>query len=107
MGDHDDDREHDRAPATPAVTPTPPAAPAVTGELVPLRRPVRRLGNGGVVERWSGGRTPDRRPDREREPEPDLSSPLRRSDVDEWGRSEAMRSLARAVFGPVYRNWFR
>lgn len=31
----------------------------------------------------------------------------RRSDVDEWGRSEAMRSLARAVFGPVYRNWFR
>jgi 1-acyl-sn-glycerol-3-phosphate acyltransferase len=31
----------------------------------------------------------------------------RRSDVDEWGRSEAMRSLARAAFGPFYRNWFR
>ena len=31
----------------------------------------------------------------------------RRSDVDEWGRSERMRSLARQVYGPVYRNWFR
>ena len=31
----------------------------------------------------------------------------RMSDVDEWGRSENMRALARAVYGPVYRNWFR
>jgi len=31
----------------------------------------------------------------------------RRSDVDEWGRSERMRSLARLLYGPVYRNWFR
>jgi 1-acyl-sn-glycerol-3-phosphate acyltransferase len=39
------------------------------------------------------------------EPEPD--SELRRSDVDEWGRSEHMRELARRIYDPMYRNWFR
>jgi 1-acyl-sn-glycerol-3-phosphate acyltransferase len=38
-------------------------------------------------------------------PEP-LEDP-RRSDVDEWGRSERMRSLARAAFQPFYEHWFR
>jgi 1-acyl-sn-glycerol-3-phosphate acyltransferase len=31
----------------------------------------------------------------------------RRSDVDEWGRSEHMRELARRVYDPLYRRWFR
>lgn len=31
----------------------------------------------------------------------------RRSDVDEWGRSEHMRGIARSVYGPVYEKWFR
>ena len=31
----------------------------------------------------------------------------RRSDVDEWGRSEHMRALARRVYGPLYRTWHR
>ncbi|HVF31919.1 MAG TPA: lysophospholipid acyltransferase family protein [Acidimicrobiales bacterium] len=31
----------------------------------------------------------------------------RRSDVDEWGRSEKMRTLARLLYEPVYENWFR
>ena len=31
----------------------------------------------------------------------------RLGDVDEWGRSERMRALARRLYGPVYRNWFR
>ena len=31
----------------------------------------------------------------------------RRSDVDEWGRSEHMRELARQVYGPMYRSWHR
>ena len=31
----------------------------------------------------------------------------RRSDVDEWGRSEHMRQFIRRCYGPVYRNWFR
>ena len=31
----------------------------------------------------------------------------RRSDVDEWGRSEHMREIARMVYGPLYRSWHR
>ncbi len=31
----------------------------------------------------------------------------RRSDVDEWGRSEKMRALARQLYQPLYENWFR
>ncbi|HVF31463.1 MAG TPA: lysophospholipid acyltransferase family protein [Acidimicrobiales bacterium] len=37
---------------------------------------------------------------------PDLADP-RRSDVDEWGRSEKMRALARQVYRPIYERWFR
>jgi 1-acyl-sn-glycerol-3-phosphate acyltransferase len=38
-------------------------------------------------------------------PEP-LDDP-RRSDVDEWGRSEHMREIARTIYGPLYRSWHR
>jgi 1-acyl-sn-glycerol-3-phosphate acyltransferase len=38
-------------------------------------------------------------------PEP-LPDP-RRSDVDEWGRSEHMRRMARALYEPIYSTWFR
>jgi len=38
--------------------------------------------------------------------EPAASSP-RLSDVDEWGRSEHMREVARRVYDPLYRHWFR
>jgi 1-acyl-sn-glycerol-3-phosphate acyltransferase len=31
----------------------------------------------------------------------------RHSDVDEWGRSERMRTLARQLYQPIYENWFR
>jgi 1-acyl-sn-glycerol-3-phosphate acyltransferase len=31
----------------------------------------------------------------------------RLSDVDEWGRSERMRALARTLYEPLYRRWFR
>ena len=31
----------------------------------------------------------------------------RRGDVDEWGRSEHMRSVARQIYDPIYRRWFR
>ncbi len=42
------------------------------------------------------------------EPEPE-PPPVdeRLSDVDEWGRSERMRSLARRVYAPIYEKWFR
>src|SRR5947209_8737241 len=29
------------------------------------------------------------------------------SDVDEWGHSEHARELARRLYGPLYRRWFR
>jgi len=41
---------------------------------------------------------------------PEESTPAhdpRTSDVDEWGRSERMRELARRLFDPLYRRWFR
>ncbi len=31
----------------------------------------------------------------------------RRSDVDEWGRSDHMRELVRQLYGPMYRSWHR
>jgi 1-acyl-sn-glycerol-3-phosphate acyltransferase len=37
-------------------------------------------------------------------PEPDDP---RRSDVDEWGRSEHMRSIVRRLYNPMYKYWFR
>ena len=55
---------------------------------------------------------PEDRPDNvsllpvRRWPEPELDDP-RTSDVDEWGRSENMRRLARAAYDPIYRRWFR
>ncbi|MET0805091.1 MAG: hypothetical protein ABW009_14440, partial [Acidimicrobiales bacterium] len=33
--------------------------------------------------------------------------PARQGDVDEWGRSEHMRELARKLYDPIYRSWFR
>jgi 1-acyl-sn-glycerol-3-phosphate acyltransferase len=36
----------------------------------------------------------------------DLEDP-RLSDVDEWGRSEHMRALARTLYEPIYSKWFR
>ncbi|MFV0318258.1 MAG: lysophospholipid acyltransferase family protein [Microthrixaceae bacterium] len=40
-------------------------------------------------------------------PGDDADSEPRRSDVDEWGRSEHMREIARRVYDPIYRHWFR
>ena len=45
------------------------------------------------------------KPEPEVEPEP-LADP-RHSDVDEWGRSERMRGLARQLYGPLYDRWHR
>jgi 1-acyl-sn-glycerol-3-phosphate acyltransferase len=45
------------------------------------------------------------------DPEPEVLSEERPeprfSDVDEWGRSEHMRAIARKLYDPVYRRWFR
>ena len=87
-------RRHRSAPRR---TPTGPAAGADTAvrggpvESEPRRhRPV-------LSSRW-----PD--------PGPTRTGPAddpRRSDVDEWGRSEHMRSLVRRLYDPMYKHWFR
>ncbi len=41
------------------------------------------------------------------EPEVNLPPDPRRSDVDEWGRSEHMRSVVRRLYNPIYKYWFR
>ncbi|MFN8051057.1 MAG: 1-acyl-sn-glycerol-3-phosphate acyltransferase [Acidimicrobiales bacterium] len=40
-------------------------------------------------------------------PRTDDDSLIRHGDVDEWGRSESMRRLARQVYDPIYSKWFR
>jgi len=37
----------------------------------------------------------------------DLDDAVRHGDVDAWGRSEHMRQIARTIYDPVYRHWFR
>lgn len=46
-------------------------------------------------------------PVRPPEPEPEPLPDPRRGDVDEWGRSDRARALARKLFDPIYRRWFR
>ena len=39
--------------------------------------------------------------------DPDQLEELRMSDVNEWGRSEHMREIARRLYDSIYRHWFR
>lgn len=39
--------------------------------------------------------------------EPGPTADPRRSDVDEWGRSQHVRDLLNTVYEPLYRHWFR
>jgi 1-acyl-sn-glycerol-3-phosphate acyltransferase len=42
-------------------------------------------------------------------PDPDVGhdESVRAGDVDAWGRSERIRALARTLYDPFYRHWFR
>jgi 1-acyl-sn-glycerol-3-phosphate acyltransferase len=40
-------------------------------------------------------------------PETESTQGERLSDVDEWGRSEHVRAIARRLYAPLYNNWFR
>src|SRR5437879_12345973 len=42
-----------------------------------------------------------------RQPEAEPLPDPRQSDVDEWGRSENIRALARRLYDPLYRQLFR
>ncbi|CAN5442314.1 hypothetical protein BH10ACT1_BH10ACT1_34030 [soil metagenome] len=55
--------------------------------------------------RRSGALVPVDLPPEVEEAEP-LADP-RRSDVDEWGRSQHMRELAHRIYAPIYDSWFR
>ena len=50
-----------------------------------------------------GGALVPLRPLEEPPPQPDL----RRSDVDEWGRSESTREAFRRIYSVLYKHWFR
>jgi 1-acyl-sn-glycerol-3-phosphate acyltransferase len=41
------------------------------------------------------------------DPEDEPPQDPRRSDVDEWGRSESMRAWVRRLYAPLYEKWFR
>lgn len=57
-----------------------------------------------VAKTSSGALVPVPRP----APSPESDEANRRlSDVDEWGRSEHMRELARKIYAPIYERWFR
>lgn len=43
----------------------------------------------------------------EEEPRQPPDTEIRHGDVDEWGRSERMRALARQLYDPIYSRWFR
>ncbi|MFN7151070.1 MAG: lysophospholipid acyltransferase family protein [Microthrixaceae bacterium] len=55
----------------------------------------------------TAARTSSNLPVRRTHSDPDQLDDHRISDVNEWGRSEHMRELARRLYDPVYRNWFR
>lgn len=76
----------------------PEARPPGTGTLPDMPRPTAEAPRAGHL-------LPVHVP-AEAPPEPELDDP-RRSDVDEWGRSERMRTLARRLLGPFYDHWFR
>jgi 1-acyl-sn-glycerol-3-phosphate acyltransferase len=40
-------------------------------------------------------------------PDEGVDGSLRQGDVDRWGRSESVRELARTIYDPLYRYWFR
>lgn len=85
-----------RAPRTAAAKAAarPARAPIADAEVVAPLRAVPSAGNALV---------PVPRP--ESAPAP-LADP-RRSDIDEWGRSERVRALIRTAYEPLYRHWFR
>ncbi|MGH9124899.1 MAG: 1-acyl-sn-glycerol-3-phosphate acyltransferase [Acidimicrobiales bacterium] len=57
--------------------------------------------------RRSASIVPLRAPEPEAAPDEAVAPDLRLGDVDEWGRSERVRSLVRTLYEPVYRHWFR
>lgn len=71
--------------------------------------PLRSAVDNSAIEQLSVASTalvpvPQSEPD---EPEGARDPLVRRGDVDPWGRSERIRSIARTVYDPLYKYWFR
>ena len=81
-----------RPPRT--TTTSEPVAEPNTAERAPVVEEVSTTGRALV---------PVPKPAESREPLPDP----RRSDIDEWGRSQRVRDLTKAIYDPIYRRWFR
>ncbi len=92
-----------------------------TPPIAPVVRPVRDPGDtatdtsagAGVVDLTGTDEQSERRVSLVPAPRPerlDLTEhehELRRGDVDAYGRSERMRALARRLYDPMYKYWFR
>ncbi len=71
----------------------------------PASAPVIEITESGDQSTRSVALVPAPRPERlDLEP---AESGIRRGDVDAWGRSEQMRAIARRLYDPMYRHWFR
>ena len=91
------------ASARPAPAPSDPPARRTTRTRPPTSRSAATTG--GVGSAPTGNalvHLPSAMPS---DSEPKLDE--RSTDVDEWGRSEHMRELARRLYDPIYRTWFR
>ncbi len=86
-----------------------PARTAKPSAPRPKKAPAPTLTSADEVEvlPTDASRTESYLPARREYDDPDHLEPDRLSDVNEWGRSEHMRELARKLYDPVYRNWFR
>jgi 1-acyl-sn-glycerol-3-phosphate acyltransferase len=73
--------------------------------------PLRSNGDAGAATPLVGTGTslvPVPAAELEPDPDPGAHDPDERmGDVDPWGRSERMREIARTVYDPLYRYWFR
>ncbi len=93
----------DTPPIAPVVQPVPDPVETVTD--IPTGADVVDLTGADAQSARQVSLVPAPRPERldltQREHE------LRRGDVDAYGRSERMRALARRLYDPMYRYWFR
>jgi 1-acyl-sn-glycerol-3-phosphate acyltransferase len=94
---------HETDQTTDAVEPSPPSTPSVGA---PVSTPASQESSASLSDRTSrpgASSLPVAVPRSDDVPPDDP----RRSDVDEWGRSEHMRSVVRRIYNPLYRRWFR
>jgi 1-acyl-sn-glycerol-3-phosphate acyltransferase len=96
---------HDAVPDQPERPTIDPSGAANRGRRPPRERPERDRDRPERFEREPGRELVHLRP--APEPEYTLHDGTRRSDVDQWGRSEHVREIARSIYDPIYRHWYR